>query len=289
MIAEVVIAMAAQLPTQDFRDDDLRASAVEIARAVTEAPRPLFKTRELDAAVMLVTDYAEARFVKGAVGDGGSALCEFQLHEAPRSVLTDLAQCVDEGYKRIQLSIRMCPSAPLAQYIGGCTRKSARWQSNLRLGIARHILAEAQKRREFRSPAHLVRDMVEDALYTAPLRDRRRLRTRLGRNTDHVRVRRSSSSEREYSGITRQREARAASDVELMSKIARAAMQRLWPYEPGWYEIVDDGYLCSSDACTDRNAPPLSKGSLVYMPGGVGEIFCQACQFERRMRSRRLS
>lgn len=161
MIPEVVIAMASYLPTQDFRDDDLRANAVEIARTVTEAKKPIFATRELDAAVLLTTDFAESRFVHGAVGDGGTALCEFQLHEADRAVLTDLHACVAEGYERIRLSVRMCGYGnPLAQYIGGCDRKSARWQSGLRMSIARRILSEMQKRRELREPSHLIRDML---------------------------------------------------------------------------------------------------------------------------------
>lgn len=280
--------MASALPTQDFRDSDVRESAVEIARVVTAAPRPLFKSREFDAAVLLTTDYAEARFVHGAIGDGGGALCEFQLHDAPRSVLTDLGECVRTGYDRIKLSIRMCPSAPLAQYIGGCDRRSARWQSDYRLRIARRILSEAQKRREFRSPDHLIRDMVEDALYTAPVRGSRRPRAIRGRASNHVCVCRSRPTE--LARDTHQRQASASSDVELMSARKTAeALRHAWPYEPGWYDMNVDGFMCSGDACVARDAPALPKGSTVYMNGGIGEVLCVSCYYERRRRLSRIS
>jgi hypothetical protein len=292
MLAEAVLAMAAQLPTQDFRDDDVRAASVEIAHVVTETPRPLFKTREFDAAVLLTTAFAEARFVHDAIGDGGGALCMFQLHEAPRSVLTDVAECTREGYARIRLSIRICPSAPLAQYIGGCNRTSARWQSSLRLSIARHILAEAQKRREFRSPAHLVRDIVEDALLPATVRSRGRLGARRGRKADQVRLCRPRAAVDVNVNAAGQRQARASSDVELMTapkspkspKLSKA-LELEWPYEPGWYTTQDDGYTCIGDSCTRRGAPELPTGSMIYIGASIGEVYCQTCQFERRKRA----
>lgn len=285
--------MAAQLPTQDFRDDDARAASVEIARVVTEATRPLFKTRELDAAILLTTAFAEARFVHDAIGDGGGALCMFQLHDAPRSVLTDVAECTRIGYERVRLSVRMCPSAPLAQYIGGCDRKSARWQSGLRLDIARHILAEAQKRREFRSPERLIRDMVEDALLTPLVRDRRRIRAGRGQSADRVRVRRSRQAERGYVRVQRSgaasREARETPSVELMgapkpTKLAKA-LQLAWPYEPGWHETNIDGFMCVGEDCVRRDTPGLPAGSHVYIGPGLGEIYCKMCQFERRRKT----
>jgi len=284
MIAEAVLAMAAQLPTQDFRDDDARAASVEIARVVTEATRPLFRTREMDAAVLLTTAFAEARFVHDAIGDGGGALCMFQLHDAPRSVLTDISECTRIGYERLRLSVRMCPSSPLAQYIGGCSRTSARWQSNLRLEIARHILSEAQKRREIRSPAHLVRDIVEDALLTPPVRDRRQSRARRGQNADRVRVRRS----RQAISDAGQRQARETPSVELMPapkpKFPKA-LQLEWPYEPGWHETKINGFMCIGESCVRRDAPGLPIGSHIYIGPGLGEIYCKACQFERRKKA----
>lgn len=288
MLPEAVLVMAAALPTQDFSDQDVRESSVEIARVVTEAKRPLFQSREFDAAVLLTTDYAEARFVHEAVGDGGGALCEFQLHDAPRSVLTDLGQCVDIGYERLRLSVRMCREFPLAQYIGGCDRRSAQWQSEYRMNIARRILTEAQKRREFRSPEHLIRDMVEDAFYAPVERVPRRSRTIRGRATHHIRVRRQSSTE--LARVAHQRQARASPDVELMSaRKLLDAIRREWPYEPGWYDTNIDGFMCSGDACLARDAPALPKNSSVYMGGGIGDVLCAHCYYERRRRLSRAS
>jgi hypothetical protein len=163
MIAEAVLAMSSSLPGRDYKLDDLRATAIEIARIVTAAPRPIFASRELDAAVMLETAYAEARFVTDAIGDHGAALCVYQLHFAPRSVLTDLGDCTARAYELLRWSVRSCKASPLAPYIGNCDRRGAQVQSRERMRVARYILAETQKRREWRSTPHLERDMMSDA------------------------------------------------------------------------------------------------------------------------------
>jgi hypothetical protein len=163
MIAEAVLAMSSALPGHDYEDSDLHATAIEIARVVTAAPRPIFASRELDAAVMLETAYAEGRFVADAIGDHGAALCVYQLHFALCSVLTDLGDCTARAYAMLRYSKRTCPSAPLALYVGGCAKPLARRMSVQRMSIAHRILAETQKRREWRSTPHLVRDMIGDA------------------------------------------------------------------------------------------------------------------------------
>ncbi len=61
---------------------------------------------------MVVVAWRESAFRANAVGDGGLARCAFQLHGAPRSVLTDLHKCTELAATRLRASALACPSAP---------------------------------------------------------------------------------------------------------------------------------------------------------------------------------
>lgn len=83
--------------------------------------------------------YREGSNRLGVVGDQGRALCVYQLHRAPRAVLTDARLCTRIALERLRASARLCPSAPLAAYAGrpcgseGAVRVSRdRW----RIGLA---------------------------------------------------------------------------------------------------------------------------------------------------------
>lgn len=186
--------MAVYLPHHDYKLEDLHAAAVEIARVVTEAKRPLFASRELDAAVMLETAYAESRFIAGAIGDHGAALCAYQLHFAPRSVLYDLHDCTARAYAHLRWSIASCRAWPLAPYVGGCDRPLARRMSAQRLYVARHIVAETHKRHTTRSTTKLVRYILGDnASRTNPLHAARSAPNQRGLASDVVRARASGA------------------------------------------------------------------------------------------------
>ena len=117
----------------------------EIAHVVGESKTTVFATKEQDAAVMLMQAWAESSFKANAVGDHGQGLCAYQLHFAPRAVLTSLWLCTTIAYQRLRLSVKACPSSPLAPYIGGCENRTARARSEYRLREAVRILKGLRK------------------------------------------------------------------------------------------------------------------------------------------------
>jgi hypothetical protein len=72
-----------------------------------------------DEATMLVAiAFREGSNRLGVVGDNGRALCVFQLHHAPREVLTNAGACTRIALHSLRASVRLCPASPLAAYAG---------------------------------------------------------------------------------------------------------------------------------------------------------------------------
>jgi hypothetical protein len=94
-----------------------RAVALEIAR-VARTP--------LEAAVLVVMAWEEARLIPDAIGDGGKARCAYQLWGAPLSVLRDLRQCTEIAYARLMASWAACPESPIAMYASGSCKRGTR-------------------------------------------------------------------------------------------------------------------------------------------------------------------
>ena len=81
----------------------------------------------------------------GVVGDQGRALCTFQLHNAPRAVLTDAGRCTRIALRRLRHSMAACPSAPLAEYAGApCASKVAGRISRDRDALRRRMFGGEQ-------------------------------------------------------------------------------------------------------------------------------------------------
>lgn len=118
---------------------------IEIAHVVGESKSTVFANKEQDAAMMLIQAWEESRFKANAVGDHGQALCAYQLHNAPKRVLTSMWLCTTLAYQRLRLSVKACPDSPLAPYIGGCGNRTARARSEYRLKEAVRLLEAVQK------------------------------------------------------------------------------------------------------------------------------------------------
>jgi hypothetical protein len=155
ILTTILIMMAAIAPGAD-NVNDARAIAAEIARVAADRH---------EAAVMVVVAWRESAFRASAVGDGGLARCAFQLHGAPRSVLTDLRQCTELAAERLRASAAACPSAPLAAFASG-TCERGRKISAWRMQEVAHVERAAQKASlkaadDLRLPEHVLADRSE--------------------------------------------------------------------------------------------------------------------------------
>lgn len=133
MILETILLMLPALPGQDFNPTHARAVAVEVAAATDDV---------WEAATLLETAYEESRF-RPLVGDHGRAFGVYQLQRVPRWIGLDLHQATPIALERIRLSVRFCPSAPLAPYVGGCRVPAARRASARRMWFARRMVKRA--------------------------------------------------------------------------------------------------------------------------------------------------
>lgn len=97
-----------------------------------------------DEATMLVAiAYREGSNRLGVVGDNGRALCVFQLHHAPRAVLTDAGACTRIALHSLRASSRLCPATPLAAYAGApCGSETAQRISSDRDRLRRRVFAK---------------------------------------------------------------------------------------------------------------------------------------------------
>lgn len=105
MLAILLVAMFRMVPG----GRDVEA----IARAIVDAGATW-----TEATWLAAVGYREGSYQLGIVGDQGRALCTFQLHNAPREVLTDAGRCARIALRRLRHSMTACPSAPLAEYAG---------------------------------------------------------------------------------------------------------------------------------------------------------------------------
>lgn len=124
--------------------------AMSIA-GVVESEEPLFRDdadKLRTTSFLVAVAFRESSFRLDAVGDGGRALCAFQLWAAPRAVLSDAVLCTRIAFERLRESIRACgPSNLLGIYAAGphgCSMPVAKRISRDRQAIAARLLREVQ-------------------------------------------------------------------------------------------------------------------------------------------------
>lgn len=114
-----------------------------IAYTVDHDELPVGWTRERTAAVLLVSAWEESRFHMEKVGigsSGKSSYCAFQIQGAP-SLANDVLACTHLALSYIRKSVEICPTAPLAPFIGGCNVPQAQRRSFARLWKVDSIMA----------------------------------------------------------------------------------------------------------------------------------------------------
>lgn len=100
-------------------------------------------------ALMVAVAYRESTFQVDAVGDHGRSVCAFQILNGPRSLLTDVRACTNEGYTQLAASVRACPAHPVAPYArGSCTSEDGRRISADRMRLTRSLLGIVTKLEE---------------------------------------------------------------------------------------------------------------------------------------------
>jgi hypothetical protein len=150
---EVIAIMAALHPSAP-RTGAAGAVAVGIARAVTEEASPVFDSRRVDAAALVITAWEEGRFCfrcrRGDTSDQS---------KLPASVGTWQIRATSETWARriesdpilgarialgtMRESARICPEHPLAPYCGSCSNSIARGIGDRRIEQARKLAAWA--------------------------------------------------------------------------------------------------------------------------------------------------
>jgi hypothetical protein len=143
------------------RQHDELASA--IANRV-EAEAPLFKNdedRHRTAALLVAIAFRESSLRAAAVGDhvGGkpTSFCAFQVNLpwgaktadgwTGNDLLDDPEKCVATAMKMLRVSVRVCPSSPIAWYAAGpagCESPRAQRISRDRMAIAQRLLKDVR-------------------------------------------------------------------------------------------------------------------------------------------------
>lgn len=164
----VVAASSLLAPLRPATEYDALAEAIA-NRALAEAP--LFKgddDRHRTSALLVAIAFRESSLRANAVGDriGGkpTSFCAFQLHLphgertaegwSGEELLEDPYKCVTAAMHMLRISMRVCPSSPLAWYAAGpagCESARAQRISRDRLAIAQWLI------RGVRVPADSVR------------------------------------------------------------------------------------------------------------------------------------
>lgn len=150
-----VLAATALLAPAREHDELAAAIATQV-----EAEPPLFKgddDRRRTSALLVAIAFRESSLRAGAVGDrvGGkpTSFCAFQLHLpwggkthegwTGADLVEDPQKCVAAAMRMIRVSMRVCPSAPLAHYAegpAGCESPRAQRISRDRLAIAQWLV-----------------------------------------------------------------------------------------------------------------------------------------------------
>jgi hypothetical protein len=114
MVAALVMGMRIVRPA----GGDVEVIAEAIAR--TDAT-------PYEATMLAAIAWREGGFNLGIIGDGGRAYGTGQLHNAPRSVLTNADQAARRALYVLRYSLAHCPSAHLAAYAGApCGSRTAK-------------------------------------------------------------------------------------------------------------------------------------------------------------------
>jgi hypothetical protein len=130
--------------------------AQAIAQAVSRPTPPVFESREVDAAVLVVTGWEEARLTLNAKrGDldihanGSCSTFQIRARSASQCVALerDPAYSSFYAYWLVRESARLCPGhdAELAPYAGSCTGATPRRISSHRLDLARRIARDVTR------------------------------------------------------------------------------------------------------------------------------------------------
>ena len=150
----------------------------ELARAIAnrvEAEAPLFKNdedRHRTAALLVAIAFRESSLRAAAVGDhvGGkpTSFCAFQVHLpwgaktadgwTGSDLLDDPEKCVAAAMRMLRVSIRVCPSSPIAWYAAGpagCESPRAQRISRDRMAIAQRLLKDVRPGEDESSPPSL--------------------------------------------------------------------------------------------------------------------------------------
>ncbi|MDB5220127.1 MAG: hypothetical protein JWO86_8054 [Myxococcaceae bacterium] len=137
----------------------------ELATAIAnqvEAADPLFKgdeDRHRTAALLVAIAFRESSLRAAVVGDhvGGkpTSFCAFQIHLpwgaktadgwTGADLLEDPEKCVAAALRMLRISIRVCPSSPIAWYAAGpagCESPRAQRISRDRMAIAQRLLRD---------------------------------------------------------------------------------------------------------------------------------------------------
>ncbi len=118
-----------------------------IARVV-DSNKPLFE-KDADhrrtAALLVAVAFRESTFKPSVVGDNGNSFCAFQIHRSAGgtpALLEDVDACVRSGLTLLRMSLRVCPTHPVAWYASGptgCSNDRAQRISRDRMNLAAYI------------------------------------------------------------------------------------------------------------------------------------------------------
>jgi hypothetical protein len=158
LIAWIAAASTLLAPGRDH--DQLTAAIASRA----EAGAPLFHEdddRRRTAAFLVAIAFRESSLRADAVGDhvGGkpTSFCAFQIHLpwgaktaegwTGADLVEDPVKCVTAAMRMLRISMRVCPSAPLAWYAAGpagCTSPRAQRISRDRMAIAQRLIRDVR-------------------------------------------------------------------------------------------------------------------------------------------------
>lgn len=119
----------------------------QLAKAITlvaTSEGPLFKDDtdlKKTTALLVAIAFRESSLTLNVVGDSGRSVCAMQIHNGPKSLLSDPVGCVREGYRILKESIRVDPTNPVAYYARGprYTSEEARRISRDRMRLAHSL------------------------------------------------------------------------------------------------------------------------------------------------------
>lgn len=120
--------------------------ATAIAWVAAHDPPPAGMSRELGAAMLVVYGWEESRLAwRAKRGDGGRAVCAFQVHATGTradQLEADPVACVRAAYAVMRESQRIC--GDLSGYCGACRGKAAKAIADRRAREAEGLLDKVQ-------------------------------------------------------------------------------------------------------------------------------------------------